>query len=48
MPWFSVPGDGIIRDNFGKDIKLDLSDEGKERAHGYFPLRLLFSTPLRR
>src|SRR6185437_11000 len=38
----SVPGDGIVRSNFGKDIKLDLSDEDKERAQGHFPLRLLF------
>lgn len=38
----SVPGDGIIRSNFGKDIELDLSDEEKERAAGYFPLRLLY------
>jgi hypothetical protein len=38
----SVPGDGIIRSNFGKDINLDLSDQGKERAAGYFPLRLLY------
>lgn len=38
----SVPGDGVIRTNFGKDVELDLSDEAKEREHGYFPLRLLF------
>lgn len=38
----SVPGDGVIRTNFGKDVALDLSDEQKERAAGYFPLRLLF------
>ncbi|TCC29672.1 DUF262 domain-containing protein [Kribbella speibonae] len=39
----SVPGDGVVRSNFGKDIELDLSDEDKEREHGYFPLRLLFA-----
>lgn len=38
----SVPGDGVIRTNFGKDIVLDLSDADKERNEGYFPLRLLF------
>ena len=38
----SVPGDGVIRSNFGRDIDLDLSDEGKERSEGYFPLRLLY------
>lgn len=38
----SVPGDGIVRTNFGKDIDLDLSDDAKERAEGYFPLRLLY------
>ncbi|MFI5734016.1 DUF262 domain-containing protein [Kribbella sp. NPDC051587] len=39
----SIPGDGVVRTNFGKTIVLDLSDEDKEREHGYFPLRLLFS-----
>lgn len=38
----SVPGDGVIRRNFGSDIVLDLSDEDKEREHGYFPFRLLY------
>ncbi len=38
----SVPGDGVIRSNFGKDIELDLSNEDKERLEGYFPLRLLY------
>lgn len=38
----SVPGDGIVRTNFGKDIVLDLSTGEKERAERYFPLRLLF------
>ncbi len=31
-----------MRSNFGKDIDLDLSDPDKERAEGYFPVRLLF------
>lgn len=39
----SVPGDGVIRTNFGKDVVLDLSTPEKERAEGYFPLRLLSS-----
>jgi len=38
----AVPADGILRTNFGKDVVLDLSDPEKERAEGYFPLRLLF------
>lgn len=38
----SVPGDGVIRTNFGREIVLDLSDADKERNEGYFPLRLLF------
>jgi len=37
-----VPGDGVVRSNFGKDVVLDLSDDDKERAAGYFPLRLLY------
>lgn len=39
----AVPGDGMVRSNFGKDIDLDLSDPDKERAKGYFPVRLLFA-----
>jgi hypothetical protein len=39
----SVPGDGVVRSNFGKDVDLDLSDVDKERAEGYFPVRLLFA-----
>ncbi|WP_103561120.1 DUF262 domain-containing protein [Actinomadura rubteroloni] len=38
----SLPGDGVLRSNFGKDIELDLSTAEKERANGYFPVRLLF------
>ena len=30
----SVPGDGVVRSNFGKDIDLDLSDDDKEREAG--------------
>jgi hypothetical protein len=39
----SVPGDGVVRTNFGKDVVLDLSSPDKERANGYFPLRLLIA-----
>lgn len=39
----SVPGDGVVRSNFGRDIELDLSTEDKEREQGFFPVRLLFS-----
>ncbi|MGB3894823.1 MAG: DUF262 domain-containing protein [Mycolicibacter sinensis] len=38
----SIPADGKIRSNFGKDIALDVSTEDFERERGYFPLRLLY------
>lgn len=38
----SMPGDGVLRTNFGKDILRDLSTPERERAEGYFPARLLF------
>ncbi|AJK68752.1 DUF262 domain-containing protein [Corynebacterium marinum] len=38
----SVPGDGVIRKNFDRDIVLDLSTPEKQRAEGYYPLNLLF------
>ena len=38
----SIPADGVIRSNFGKDVALDLSDHDKQREHGYFPLHLLY------
>lgn len=38
----SIPGDGVVRTNFGKDVVLDLSTPDQERMEGYFPLRLLF------
>jgi hypothetical protein len=38
----SIPADGVVRTNFGKDIVLDLSDADKERELGYFPLHLLY------
>ncbi|HKF81437.1 MAG TPA: DUF262 domain-containing protein [Solirubrobacterales bacterium] len=39
----SLPGDGVVRTNFGRDVELDVSTPEKERQHGYFPLSLLFS-----
>lgn len=38
----SIPADGMVRSNFGKDVILDLSDADKQRAEGYFPLHLLY------
>lgn len=38
----SVPSDGVIRTNFGKDVVLDVGDHDKQRALGYFPLHLLY------
>ncbi len=41
----ALPGDGIERTNFGKDIKLDVSTPEKEREQGYFPFRLVYDQP---
>jgi hypothetical protein len=38
----SVPADGVIRSNFGKDVVLDVGDHDKQRERGYFPLHLLY------
>jgi hypothetical protein len=38
----SIPSDGVVRSNFGKDVVLDLSDHDRQRAQGYFPLHLLY------
>lgn len=38
----SIPGDGVVRSNFGKDIQLDLRTHAEQRAQGYFPLHLLY------
>ncbi|OWY60215.1 hypothetical protein B7486_70375, partial [cyanobacterium TDX16] len=38
----SIPADGVLRTNFGKDVVLDLSDHDKQREQGYFPLHLLY------
>lgn len=38
----SIPADGKVRSNFGKDVQLDLSDHNMQREQGYFPLHLLY------
>lgn len=38
----SIPADGVVRTNFGKDVVLDLSDAEKQRSQGFFPLHLLY------
>jgi hypothetical protein len=38
----SIPADGKIRSNFGKQIDFDISSEDKEIAARHFPLRLLY------
>jgi hypothetical protein len=38
----SLPGDGVVRTNFGKDVEFDVSTEELEIAQKYFPLRLLY------
>lgn len=38
----SIPSNGVVRSNFGKDVVLDLSSDDKTRAQGYFPLHLLY------
>ncbi len=37
----SIPADGTIRSNFGRDVEFDVSTEAKELEARYFPLRLL-------
>ncbi len=38
----SIPEDRIIRENIGRDIKLDLSSREKEYEQHYFPLNIIF------
>lgn len=40
----SVPGDGMIKANFNRDVVLDLSTPDRQREAGYFPLNLLFDS----
>lgn len=39
----SIPEDGKLRSNFGKDVDFDVSTREKEHEHGFFPVSLLFS-----
>ena len=39
----SIPGDGVVRANFDRDIVLDLSAPGLEQKQEWFPVRLVFS-----
>lgn len=38
----SVPEDRVIRENIGRDVKLDLSTREKEYENHYFPLNIIF------
>ena len=38
----SVPEDKVIRENIGRDVKLDLSTREKEYENHYFPLNIVF------
>lgn len=38
----SVPEDRVVRQDFGRGVKHDLSSRENECARGYFPLRLVF------
>ncbi|MBB4935164.1 hypothetical protein F4561_006058 [Lipingzhangella halophila] len=38
----SLPGDGVVRENFGRDVALDVSTTEKQREHGYFPASLVY------
>jgi hypothetical protein len=38
-----VPADRVVRENFGRDIKLDLSTRQLEFEHDYFPLNQVFN-----
>lgn len=39
----SLPADGKVTTNFGRDVVLDVSTPELEREHGLFPVSLLFS-----
>ncbi len=39
----SLPADGKVTKNFGRDVVLDVSTPELERKHGLFPLHLLYS-----
>lgn len=39
----SIPADGVVRENFDRDVVMDLSTTELQREQGYFPLNLLLS-----
>ncbi|MGD8201367.1 GmrSD restriction endonuclease domain-containing protein [Ornithinimicrobium sp. W1679] len=39
----ALPADGVLRENFDRDIKLDVSTREKQVAEGYFPFSLAYS-----
>lgn len=39
----SLPADGKVRENFDRDVVLDVSTRAQEIAHGYFPVNLVFA-----
>ncbi|WP_026453741.1 DUF262 domain-containing protein [Saccharomonospora iraqiensis] len=38
----SLPGDGVLRENFDRDVVLDVSTREKQLEHGYFPVNLAY------
>lgn len=40
----SLPGDGIVRTNFNRDIQLDVSTRAQQLHEGYLPITEVFST----
>lgn len=38
----SLPADGIVRENFNRDIRLDVSTPSMQQEHGLMPLNTLF------
>ncbi len=38
----SVPADGVVRSNFGKDVELDVSTPERQHEAGFFPINLLY------
>lgn len=38
----SLPADGILRENFDRDVVLDVSSQEKQLRHGLFPLSLTY------
>lgn len=43
---YSVPEDRKVKENFDRDIKLDLSDTKKEYEHKMFPINIVFDSTL--